>query len=66
MKPEIETGPRKVFETGGNLAVTLPKSFTEKIDIRKGDTLVYLFTGDTIRFVPLDDSHPAMKASRGH
>lgn len=65
-----KTGSCKVFVTGGSRAITLPKDFADKHHLQKGDPLPYIIsgTGDSIRFIPIDQSHPIMsgRAKRNH
>ena len=54
------TGSCTVFNTGGSMAVTLPKEFADKYMLRKGDPLPYIINGNTIKFIPVDENHPIM------
>jgi len=58
-KPQIVTGSNKVFMTGGSLAVTLPKAYVKGSDITKGDQLLWVVSGDTIRLFPIDKNSQA-------
>lgn len=55
-----KTGSRTVFDTGGSMAVTLPKGYADKHRLRKGDPLPYIIRGNTIKFIPLGEDHPIM------
>ena len=66
-KSQVEAGSNKVFLTGGSLAVTLPKAYVNGSDIAKGDLLLWVISGDTIRLFPVDKNQLARigKANNG-
>lgn len=51
-KGDITVHKRKVFKSGGSLAVTLPQKFVELHDIRVGDELPVIAT-NSLRIIPV-------------